>query len=501
MLELRYLMILLSLAAAVAVCPAELNVSPGQLESAVGNDRDNITTLTLTGAVNAADLHFICTSMPSLETLDLSGVTVEAYNGKTLVANRGDFPSSTLPAYILSGLKASTVILPEGITAIGDGAMMGAAVKSLGIPASVKSIGDNAFCGCNGLTSVIVPATVAEVGRGVFSSCLNLKTVIYGPDGIPASAFAGCVSLASVETSSDLRSIGSEAFRQCVSLSGFDYGSSLVTVGDFAFSHSGLEEAVLSACSRLSYIGKQAFGHCDRLTAVSLPDGVTTVGAGAFFDDTALESINFPTATRTVEPYTFKGTGAVADASRLLGNEVDSIGAFAFTGMGKVGSVTLPARLAYIGDNAFEGWLSLKTIHAEEIDGVPSLGNDVWAGVNAPGVFLYVPDNLKGDFMAAPQWKEFSIAQSGSVDVTSGIGIQSSPVASVVWEGTTLAITSDSEPIDTVTLYDLSGRLLLARRNIGSVTATIDTGDLATDFYIIHVTTPSGAVSLKTARR
>ncbi|MDE6495815.1 MAG: hypothetical protein K2L30_06225, partial [Duncaniella sp.] len=130
MLDLRYLIISLLLIVAVAMRATEVNVSPGSLESAVGGDRDNLTTLTITGAVNAADLHFICTSLPSLETLDLSGVTVEAYNGKTLVANRGDFPASTLPAYILSGLNASTVILPASLTAIGEGAMMGAAVKS-----------------------------------------------------------------------------------------------------------------------------------------------------------------------------------------------------------------------------------------------------------------------------------------------------------------------------------------------------------------------------------
>lgn len=501
MLDLRYLIISLLLIVAVAMRATEVNVSPGSLESAVGGDRDNLTTLTITGAVNAADLHFICTSLPSLETLDLSGVTVEAYNGKTLVANRGDFPASTLPAYILSGLNASTVILPASLTAIGEGAMMGAAVKSLEIPASVRSIGDNAFCGCNALTSVTVPATVKEVGRGVFSSCHNLKTVSYGLPDIPASAFAGCSSLVSVETPSGLRSIGREAFRQCGSLACFDYGTELVTVDDFAFSHSGLEEVALSACSGLSHIGKQAFGHCDRLTAVSLPDGVTTIGAGAFFDDTALESINFPASTRTVEPYTFKGTDAMTDAPHLLGYEVDSIGAFAFAGMDKVSEVILPPRLAYIGDNAFEGWLSLKTIHAEEIEGVPSLGNDVWAGVNAPGVFLYVPDNLTGEFMAAPQWKEFSIAQSGSPDVTWELGNMSSPVVSVAWDGPILTITSDSEPIETVTLYDISGCLLLARRNIASTTFTIDTGGFTTDFYIIHVTTPPAAVSFKTARR
>ncbi|MDE5982718.1 MAG: T9SS type A sorting domain-containing protein, partial [Duncaniella sp.] len=104
-------------------------------------------------------------------------------------------------------------------------------------------------------------------------------------------------------------------------------------------------------------------------------------------------------------------------------------------------------------------------------------------------------------FMAAPQWKEFSIAQSGAPGLTGELGGMPSQVVSAAWNGVILTITSDSEPIETVTLYDISGRLLHSCDNIASSTFTIDTGGFTTDFYIIHVTTPPAAVSFKTARR
>ncbi len=45
------------------------------------------------------------------------------------------------------------------------------------IPDNVKTIGDNAFCGCTGLTSVTIPDSVASIGNSAFSGCTNLKNV------------------------------------------------------------------------------------------------------------------------------------------------------------------------------------------------------------------------------------------------------------------------------------------------------------------------------------
>ena len=67
------------------------------------------------------------------------------------------------------------------------------------IPDSVTSIGNYAFVGCSGLTSVTIPDSVTSIGDGAFSGCSGLQSVTIGNGvtSIGISAFDGCSSLTS----------------------------------------------------------------------------------------------------------------------------------------------------------------------------------------------------------------------------------------------------------------------------------------------------------------
>jgi len=47
------------------------------------------------------------------------------------------------------------------------------------IPSSVKTIGESAFAGCNGLTTVTILNPDILAGKNVFSSCFRLKSVLF----------------------------------------------------------------------------------------------------------------------------------------------------------------------------------------------------------------------------------------------------------------------------------------------------------------------------------
>ena len=48
------------------------------------------------------------------------------------------------------------------------------------IPDSVTSIGDSAFSGCTGLTSVTIPDSVTSIGWYAFEDCTGLNSVVFG---------------------------------------------------------------------------------------------------------------------------------------------------------------------------------------------------------------------------------------------------------------------------------------------------------------------------------
>ena len=74
------------------------------------------------------------------------------------------------------------VVIPESalydgkncaVTSIGEYAFEGCTgLTSVTIPNGVTSIGDNAFSGCSGLTSITIPNSVTSIGEWAFYGCI-----------------------------------------------------------------------------------------------------------------------------------------------------------------------------------------------------------------------------------------------------------------------------------------------------------------------------------------
>ena len=99
------------------------------------------------------------------------------------------------------------------------------------IPNSVTAIGENAFCGLDGLTSINIPNSITSIGAGAFSFCFHLTgdlTIPNSVETIGAGAFFQCEGFDGTLTIGEsVKFIGDYAFRQC---SHFTNAVSLATV-------------------------------------------------------------------------------------------------------------------------------------------------------------------------------------------------------------------------------------------------------------------------------
>ena len=115
------------------------------------------------------------------------------------------------------------------MTSIGNGAFLGCkGLTSITIPNSVTSIGYETFWGCKGLTSITIPNSVTSIGEFAFYGCSNLTSVEI-PNSVTSIgelAFGACYSLTSIAIPNSVTSIGGRAFFNCSSLTSITFEGS-----------------------------------------------------------------------------------------------------------------------------------------------------------------------------------------------------------------------------------------------------------------------------------
>ena len=110
------------------------------------------------------------------------------------------------------------------------------------IPNTVTAIGENAFCGIEGLTSINIPNSVISIGAGAFAFCFGLTGDLTIPNSVQtigSGAFFQCEGFDGTLTIGEgVTYIGDEAFRKC---SHFSEAVSLATTpAELGFEYAGM---------------------------------------------------------------------------------------------------------------------------------------------------------------------------------------------------------------------------------------------------------------------
>ena len=246
----------------------------------------------------------------------LTSIIVE--KGNTKYHSAGNCLIETESKTLVLGCKTSVIPNDGSVTSIGNFAFSGCSgLTSITIPDGVTKISDFAFYDCTGLTSITIPDRVTSIGEGAFEFCTGLASVTIGNGvtSIGQDAFDGCTGLASVTIGNGVTSIENSAFYGCSSLTSITIPDSVTSIGEGAFGrctgltsitvangntryHSagnciietesktlvlGCKNSVIPTDGSVTSIGSRAFVACTGLTSITIPDSVTSIENSAFY--------------------------------------------------------------------------------------------------------------------------------------------------------------------------------------------------------------------------
>ncbi len=265
------------------------------------------------------------------------------------------------------------------------------ALQSFTIPSTVKVLGNYLFAG-SGLTSITIPGTLermyiaskyTQTSAGyTFQDCTALKTVVIenGFKYLNGASFKGCTALTSVTFPASVTVVGANAFEDCTALTAISFPKDMeASIGGSAFKNCTLLSGVtFAAGSKITSIGSEAFVGT-ALTSIEIPASVTTIGASAFAGCTTLTSVTFATDSQvnSIGASAFKGTGLT---SITLPENVETLtlGASLFEGCANLTSVTLGKSVKAISVTMFLNCTSLASLTIPA--NVTTLGNEAFRG-------------------------------------------------------------------------------------------------------------------------
>ncbi len=399
----RFIISLAAVATTLMAWAVDVNNVAGTLSTRVSDT--NITSLTVTGTMDARDFSFIANRLNKLTTVDLSGVTIEAYEAsEPLFAQQTSYEANTIPSTAFFGKPLTSMVLPTSVKTIGFAAFAGTAqLESITFPVGLDSIGSYAFSG-SGLKEARLSWTVKRMGRGIFSRCPNLTLAVLPSGNVPAEAFMGCTSFRQVVMQTECEEIGDYAFAGCSSLSGIDWTKqvNLKRIGTQAFAGTSINTLNMSGNRKLTQIGDWAFSGV-QISSVKLPASLTQVGEGVFYYSKKISEISLPTNLTSIGSYALAGTNISNNEFIPLQSSIETIGDYAFYNLDQLTTLQLPGSLSYVGAKAMAGMTGLDSIRIAATT-VPLLGDSVWAGVDQSRVRLFAKVD---DYATSDQWQEF----------------------------------------------------------------------------------------------
>ena len=304
-------------------------------------------------------------------------------------------PLSSAHKLYLKGNLVTSVVIPSGVTNIGDYAFAGCTeITSVNVSNGVSSIGKDAFFNCTGVTKLSLSNSVKDIGNNAFSGCTGITnlTLPNSVTNIGNSAFSGCAGIANLTLPDSVTNIGDAAFSGCTGITSLTLSNNITNIGVSAFSEcTGLTNVVVPDSTE--YIGRAAFYGCINLKSITLPfvggskDGTENTDFGYIFGASSYSS-NEDYVPKSLKTVVITGCESIGNAAFQncsgitqisIPNSITKIGARAFSGCTSLVNIEIPNGVTRIGDSAFWGCTKLASIKIP--NSVTSIGANAFGSV------------------------------------------------------------------------------------------------------------------------
>ena len=291
----------------------------------------------------------------------------------------------------LNGERVTRLVIPEGVTSIGDDAFAGCSgLTEVTFPNSVTNIGNSSFMDCSGLMELVLPGSVAKIGIWAFRGCSGLTEVEipHGVKVIGGGVFLDCSNLTKITVDP-----GNENY---VSQKG------LLLTKDGKTLMEGVNGVVVIPSS-VTRINNFAFSGRDSLTQVTIPNGIREIGWFAFSGCDSLTKVVIPSSVVNIEPRAFVSSGLTSIAveegnefySSRNGMLLSKDGTLLIQGVN--GEVEFPPCVRMIGEMAFMECSGLtRLVIPDSVTNIASKAFAYYRGLTD----AWLPRHLEGKFSA-----------------------------------------------------------------------------------------------------
>ena len=208
-------------------------------------------------------------------------------------------------------------------------------------------------------STVNIPAELEDNGR------------LYTVTTLDEGCFNGS-SISAITLPDNITSIGKSCFANCKSLTSFSFPKQLKTIGNYAFSNTGLK--TLNFNNDLKEIGEGAFYNNTSIEEITLPNNIEKVGWLSFKNCNKIKKMTVPFIgeSKGTHPYLAYLFGA---ENNMHGDDVvptgltevtitgKEVSPFAFYGLTHLEKVNLSENTTKIGSHAFEKCTGLMEVN------------------------------------------------------------------------------------------------------------------------------------------